>query len=123
MICISKPRICTTEKRYPKFCTPEPRIFTTVKFSPQTSTANLHQLVLRFAVLYFRQFNNSLGSLRPGTFEMHPNSSKNSIISCLIVNPCDTINMLGSFSSKEAILQDFNTSNSVQTYVELILAS
>ena len=29
MICISKPRICTTEKRYPKFCTPEPRICTT----------------------------------------------------------------------------------------------
>ena len=29
MICISKPRICTTEKRCPKFCTPEPKICTT----------------------------------------------------------------------------------------------
>ena len=28
MICFSKPRICTTENRSPKFCTPEPRICT-----------------------------------------------------------------------------------------------
>ena len=53
MICISKPRICTTEKRYPKFCTIEPRICTT------DSVVQKKQLGYRFWDLQiFRAYMN-----------------------------------------------------------------
>ena len=77
------------------------------KFSPASSITNLDQHVFREVALNFFATKSSVGSLKPGTFEMHPNSSNSILISCLIVNPCETTNMWGSFSVDLAALEVF----------------
>ena len=76
-------------------------------FSPDNLRTNFVLHVLRQVVLKFLPINSSVGSLRPGTFDIHPKSSKNILIICLIVNPCDTTNIWGSFSFRESFWKDF----------------